>query len=48
MPAFYERDAAGIPVAWVRRMRRSLETCLHPFHTDRMVGEYARRYYVPA
>jgi starch phosphorylase len=45
-PAFYDRDIAGVPRAWVRRMRRSLETCLHPFHTDRMVGEYARRYYV--
>jgi starch phosphorylase len=48
VPSFYERDADGVPTAWVSRMRRSLETCLHAFHTDRMVSEYARRYYVNA
>ncbi len=45
VPEFFDRDAHGIPKAWVRRMRRSLETCLQAFHTDRMVGEYARRFY---
>ncbi len=45
VPEFFDRDAQGIPRAWVKRMRRSLETCLQRFHTDRMVGEYARRYY---
>ena len=45
VPEFFDRDAQGIPHAWVRRMRRSLETCLQQFHTDRMVGEYARTFY---
>jgi alpha-glucan phosphorylase-like protein len=45
VPDFYERDDSGIPVAWVARMRRSLETCYHAFHTSRMVAEYARRIY---
>ncbi|MBM4368807.1 MAG: alpha-glucan family phosphorylase [Deltaproteobacteria bacterium] len=46
VPEFFDRDAHGIPQAWVARMRRSLETCLQAFHTDRMVGEYARRFYL--
>ncbi len=46
VPQFFDRDAHGIPRAWVARMRRSLETCLQAFHTDRMVGEYARRFYL--
>jgi alpha-glucan phosphorylase-like protein len=45
-PAFYERGPDGVPLAWVARMRRSLETCCRAFHTNRMVAEYARRYYV--
>jgi alpha-glucan phosphorylase-like protein len=48
VPEFYDRDAGGVPRAWVRRMRRSLETCYRAFHTDRMVAEYAARYYLTA
>ncbi|MFN7147626.1 MAG: alpha-glucan family phosphorylase, partial [Myxococcota bacterium] len=44
-PEFYDRDGKGVPRAWIRRMRRSLETCARAFHTSRMVAEYARRYY---
>ncbi|MBM4390271.1 MAG: alpha-glucan family phosphorylase [Deltaproteobacteria bacterium] len=46
VPEFFDRDTHGIPQTWVARMRRSLETCLQAFHTDRMVGEYARRFYL--
>ncbi|GDX81552.1 alpha-glucan phosphorylase [Deltaproteobacteria bacterium] len=45
VPEYFDRDAQGIPRAWVTRMRRSLETCLQQFHTDRMVAEYASRFY---
>lgn len=45
VPEFFDRDAHGIPPKWVARMRRSIETCLQEFHTDRMVGEYAQKYY---
>ncbi len=48
VPEYFDRDAHGIPRAWVQRMRRSLETCLQQFHTDRMVAEYASRFYVKA
>ncbi len=46
VPEFYDRDTSGLPRGWVKRMRRSLETCYHAFHTNRMVAEYARRYYI--
>ena len=39
-PAFFERDAEGLPYEWLRRMRRSLETLPTIFNTDRMVGDY--------
>jgi starch phosphorylase len=48
VPEFFDRDSHGIPQKWVARMRRSIETCLQQFHTDRMVGEYAKRLYSPA
>jgi starch phosphorylase len=47
-PAFYDRDADGIPRKWVGRMKDSIANCAHRFSTHRMVGEYAERAYVPA
>ncbi len=44
-PSFYERDARGVPGAWVQMARRSLATCFGAFHTHRMVAEYAQDYY---
>jgi len=40
LPAFYERDAAGVPRRWVAMMKRSIATCLPVFNTHRMVGDY--------
>jgi starch phosphorylase len=42
-PSFYERDAAGVPLAWVRRIKASLRTLGPRFCAARMVREYARR-----
>jgi starch phosphorylase len=42
---FYDRSG-GVPQRWVARMRRSLETCFRAFHTNRMVADYTRRYYL--
>ncbi|MDH5493621.1 MAG: alpha-glucan family phosphorylase, partial [Myxococcales bacterium] len=39
-PAFFERDASGLPTAWLARMRRSLESLPTVFNTDRMVSDY--------
>jgi starch phosphorylase len=47
VPLFYERDANGLPRGWIARMRASMLTVPAYFSTERMVGEYASRYYVP-
>jgi starch phosphorylase len=39
-PAFFERDGAGVPTAWIERVKRSLITLPTLFNTDRMVSEY--------
>lgn len=47
VPAFYERDADGIPAKWVAMAKESLKTIIHQFSTHRMVWEYTEKYYVP-
>ncbi len=48
VPAFYERDAAGIPRRWVRMMKHAIETLVPAFNSDRMVREYAQKIYLGA
>jgi starch phosphorylase len=48
VPEYYDRDASGIPVRWVERMRRSIATTLWQFSTTRMLHEYTERLYLPA
>jgi starch phosphorylase len=40
LPEFYERDAAGLPTAWIQRMRASLRTLGPRFCATRMLHEY--------
>lgn len=47
-PAFYERDADGVPVRWVEWMKQSIMALAPRFNTNRMVGEYARGAYSSA
>jgi starch phosphorylase len=47
IPEFYDRDEAGIPRRWIQRIRRSMETLIPRFNTDRMVSEYVTTYYLP-
>jgi len=47
-PVFYQRDADGVPQAWVARMKASVEAFAPQFNTNRMVGDYNRLAYVPA
>jgi starch phosphorylase len=46
--AFYERDADGVPGAWVAMMKASIQAFAPAFNTSRMVSEYATRAYAPA
>ncbi|ALP52287.1 alpha-glucan phosphorylase [Candidatus Tenderia electrophaga] len=48
IPAFYSRDAQGIPTAWVARMRESMARLAPRFSSNRAVREYTERYYLPA
>ncbi len=48
VPEFYDRDLENIPRAWLRRVRASMTRLTEPFSSDRMVREYAERFYVPA
>jgi starch phosphorylase len=47
VPEFYERDSAGVPAGWVRRMRESM-ACLTPrFSANRSLREYTEQHYLP-
>jgi len=49
IPLYYsERDAQGVPVKWVERMKESMRTITPQFGTRRMVKEYTERLYLPA
>ena len=48
MPRYYERDAAGLPVAWVDLMRRSMASTIWRFSTTRMLHDYVEKMYLPA
>jgi starch phosphorylase len=48
VPAFYERDAAGIPRRWLQVVKESMRTVLPQFSTRRMVKEYVKNVYLPA
>jgi starch phosphorylase len=47
-PEFYDRDEAGLPRAWVARIRRSMSALTSRFSSTRMAREYAEKAYLPA
>ncbi|WP_321471665.1 alpha-glucan family phosphorylase [uncultured Paludibaculum sp.] len=48
VPLFYQRDSADLPRGWIKRMKASMCRLSPVFCTNRMVAEYAERFYVPA
>jgi glycogen phosphorylase len=48
LPAYYERDAAGLPQRWLALMRESIAELGPRFGTARMAAEYVERLYLPA
>jgi starch phosphorylase len=48
IPAFYSRDAHGIPTAWVARMRESMAQLTARFSANRTVREYTEQFYLHA
>jgi starch phosphorylase len=48
VPTFYERDAQGMPVSWLKMMRESIRSIAPAFSTSRMLKEYTAEMYLPA
>jgi starch phosphorylase len=48
VPAFYTRDARGIPKAWIAKMRESMARLTPRFSANRVVREYTEQHYLPA
>jgi starch phosphorylase len=48
LPLYFERDEHGRPVRWLECVSRSIETMAPQFSAQRMVREYAERFYTPA
>ena len=48
IPLYYKRDARGLPVEWLQKMKHALRIAGEKFDARRMVQEYVNQYYVPA
>ncbi len=48
VPLYYDRGAMGFSPEWVKMAKRSITTLLPRFNSQRMVGEYLHRFYLPA
>jgi starch phosphorylase len=46
IPMFYRRDGAGVPVAWIERMRASMSRLTPLFSANRVVREYTETHYL--
>ena len=47
VPSFYERDADGLPRAWLARIRASMRTLAPAFCAGRMLEDYVDKVYAP-
>jgi len=48
VPLFFKRDADGVPTEWLERVASSIQVMAPDFSAQRMVREYAERFYQPA
>jgi starch phosphorylase len=49
VPLFYNRSGtARLPRGWIKRMKSTIGKLVPQYNTQRMVREYARRFYVPS
>jgi starch phosphorylase len=48
IPLYYERDRDGLPLGWIKRMKRTIRTLGWRFNADRMVMDYTLKCYIPA
>jgi starch phosphorylase len=48
VPMFYDRGAGGLPRGWIAKMKAAMRSICPYFNTNRMVQDYAVRFYMPA
>ena len=48
VPAFYDRDASGVPHRWLATVKEAIRSVAPRFSARRMVKEYVERMYAPA
>ncbi len=48
IPLFYSRGDDGLPEGWLAKIRESMKTIIPEFNTNRMVKDYAEKYYFSA
>ena len=48
IPLYYHRDRDGLPLGWIKRMKRTIRTLGWRFNADRMVMDYTLKCYIPA
>jgi phosphorylase/glycogen(starch) synthase len=47
IPLFYDRDMSGLPERWIAMIKRSMQTLVPRFNTERMLIDYYRDLYLP-
>ncbi|HEX4079652.1 MAG TPA: alpha-glucan family phosphorylase [Rhizomicrobium sp.] len=47
LPEFYDRNADGLPCAWLARIRRSMSVLTPAYSSNRMMREYVEQAYLP-
>lgn len=47
IPLFYDRGKDGIPHRWLRKVRHAMASLIPIYNTERMVVQYAEKYYTP-
>ncbi len=48
VPMFYEREITGLPERWLAMIKRSMQTLIPRFNTDRMLADYYHDLYLPS
>ena len=47
IPLFYDREMSGLPEKWIAMIKRSMQTLVPRFNTERMLIDYYRDLYLP-
>ncbi|MDR3243944.1 MAG: alpha-glucan family phosphorylase [Elusimicrobiota bacterium] len=48
VPLYFEKSGDGLPRGWIRKMKTSMQSLIPIFNTNRMVEEYAKKFYIPS